>query len=271
MGGKQTSQRPEGFRASTDNRLLGEQVAVVTGAGSGIGRAAAIMLAQAGAKVGLIGRRRQPLDEVAAEIEQAGGEGWPLVADVSDRSAVEAALSQCVERGGGRLDVLVNNAGINTKQRSLTTMSPADWEYVVAVNLTGAYWCTRAVLPVMRQQGGGLIINVSSMAARNPGGISGSAYSASKAAMASLNISINQEERRHGIRACMILPGEVDTPIIKYRPVRPSDEARATMMQPEDVGAAVLFVATLPPRATVEEIAMRPTVLRDLSTETERS
>ena len=141
---------------------LAGQVALVTGAGTGIGAAAARALAHAGAGVGLLGRRPQPLEQVAAEIVQAGGQGWALPADVTNLAAVEAAVARCQALGAGRLDLLVNNAGINTKYRSLDNISAADWSRVVDINLNGAYWCVRAVLPVMRQQGSGLIVNVSS-------------------------------------------------------------------------------------------------------------
>ncbi|MAG35211.1 MAG: oxidoreductase [Dehalococcoidia bacterium] len=246
---------------------LAGQVALVTGAGTGIGAAASRALAQAGASVGLIGRRQQPLDEIAAEIVQAGGEGWALPTDVADLSAVEAAVERCLALGKGRLDVLVNNAGINTKYRSLDNISANDWARVVDINLNGAYWCVRAVLPVMRQQEVGLIVNISSGAGRGPSQVSGVAYSATKTALASLNGAINQEEWQHGIRACVIYPGEVDTPMIDHRTVVPSAAARAAMMRPEDVANAILFVATAPPRVTIDELVIRPTVVRDRSEE----
>ena len=225
------------------------------------------VLAHAGAGVGLLGRRPQPLEQVAAEIVQAGGQGWALPADVTDLAAVEAAVARCQALGAGRLDLLVNNAGINTKYRSLDNISAADWSRVVDINLNGAYWCVRAVLPVMRRQGSGLIVNVSSGAGLRPSHVSGVAYSATKTALASLNGSINQEERRNGIRACVVYPGEVDTPMIDDRTVVPSAAARATMMRPEDVAQAILFIATMPARVIVEELVIRPTTVRDRSNE----
>ena len=246
---------------------LAGQVALVTGAGTGIGAAVAHALAQAGAGVGLLGRRPQPLEQVAAEIAQAGGKGWALPADVTDLAAVEAAVERCQALGAGRLDLLVNNAGINTKYRSLDNISAADWSRVVDINLNGAYWCVRAVLPAMRRQGAGLIVNVSSGAGLRPSHVSGVAYSATKTALASLNGSINQEERRHGIRACVVYPGEVDTPMIDERTVVPSAAARATMMRPDDVAQAILFIATMPARVTIDELVIRPTAVRDRSNE----
>jgi NADP-dependent 3-hydroxy acid dehydrogenase YdfG len=161
------------------------------------------------------------------------------------------------------VDVLLNNAGINTKARNLHNISLEDWRHVVAVNLSGSFYCARKALETMRRQRSGTIINLVSGAGRRASGLSGVAYSAAKAGQASLTQSINDEARGFGVRACSIYPGEVDTPIIDQRPVVPPPEARATMLQSEDVAAAILLVATLPPRATIEELVIRPTRPRD--------
>lgn len=238
------------------------KVAFVTGAGSGIGRAAAVALAQAGADVALIGRTEAALADVAAEIAKLGRRALALPLSVNDDDAVEAAVAQAVATFG-RIDILVNNAGTNTPKRRLLDTSPDDWRFVIDVNLTGAYLCCRAILPIMRQQGEGTIVNIASVAAKNASLLGGAHYSASKAAVLSLTQSINLEQRPHNIRATAISPGETATPILDRRAVPPTSEERARMLQPEDVAAAVVFAASLPQRACIEDILIRPTYLRD--------
>jgi NADP-dependent 3-hydroxy acid dehydrogenase YdfG len=236
-------------------------VAIVTGAGTGIGQASALALARAGAKVALSGRRREPLEEVATTIVQDGGEALVVPADVSRPEDVEALFDQVVKRWG-RIDVLFNNAGINTNRRNIYDISLEDWRSVVDVNLTGSFYCARKALETMRAQRSGTIINLVSGAGKRAGALAGVAYSASKHGQASLTQSINDEEKAFNIRACSIFPGEVDTPIMDQRPVVPSAAARETMLQPEDIAEAVLLVAALPQRALIEEIVIRPTVQR---------
>ncbi len=248
--------------APSTPRSLQETVAVVTGAGTGIGRAAAIALAGAGARVALSGRRPGPLEEVASAIQQQGGEALVMPGDVSDPHEADALFQAVLERWG-RVDILLNNAGINTRARNIHDISLEDWQQVIAVNLSGSFYCARKALETMRRQRRGTIINLVSGAGKRAGAIPGVAYSASKAGQASLTESINAEERAFNIRACSIFPGEVDTPIIDQRPVVPSAEARAAMLQPEDVAAAILLVAALPQRATIEDITIRPTTARD--------
>jgi NADP-dependent 3-hydroxy acid dehydrogenase YdfG len=237
------------------------QVAIVTGAGSGIGRATAQAFAREGCRVALVGRRPEPLEELAAEL----GEGaLALPADVADPTAVDAAVAQ-VLAAWGRVDVLVNNAGLNVPGRHLPDVDPQDWATVLQVNLTGTFAMTQAVLPTMRAQGSGTVINVSSIAGLRAFAPSGPAYSAAKAGVNSFTESLNLTERVHGIRACAVCPGEVATPILDRRPVPPSAEAREKMLQPEDLAQTLLFVAALPARATVELLSINPTVQRDTS------
>jgi len=249
----------------SEAKLTG-QVAVVTGAGTGIGRASAIALAGAGAKVALVGRREGPLQEVAEEIKRAGGEVLVVAGDVSHPDDVERVFDAVLQHWG-RLDILFNNAGINTKQRNIHNISIDDWRQVVDVNLSGSFYCARKALESMRQQRSGTIVNLVSGAGKRAGALSGVAYAASKHGQASLTQSINDEEKAFGIRACSIFPGEVDTPIMEDRPVKPPPEALATMLQPEDVAEAVLLVAALPQRALIEEIVIRPTVQRSTAGE----
>ena len=248
---------------------LDGQVALVTGAGTGIGRAVADAFAREGARVALNGRRREPLEETAAALD-AGTETLIVPADLTNREAVERLVQDVLERWG-QIDVLVNNAGLNVPRRDLGELTVEDWEAVIDTDLTAPFLLCRAVLPVMRERRRGTIINVSSMAGKRASLLSGPAYSAAKAALNSFTESINLAERRHGIRACAVCPGEVATPIMKLRPYPPSDEAMATMLQPEDVAAAVLLVAALPQRATIDELLIRPTLLRDVTEDRRRA
>jgi len=245
---------------------LDGQVALVTGAGTGIGRAVAEAFAREGARVALNGRRRGPLEKTATTITGAGGEALVVPGDLTDAAAVEQ-VARAVQECWGQVDVLVNNAGLNVPKRDLAELSVEDWQAVIAADLTAPFLLCRAVLPGMRARGRGTIINVSSMAAKRAGLLSGPAYSAAKAGLNSFTESLNVAERPNGIRACALCPGEVATPIMKLRPYPPSDEAIATMLQPEDVAAAALLIAALPQRATIDELLIRPTVMRDTSEE----
>ncbi len=236
---------------------LEKRAAVVTGAGSGIGQAIAVVFAQAGIDIALAGRRAEALKETAERIRRIGSDPLVVPTDVTDRPSVQALADRTLERFG-RIDILVNNAGINTLKRTLKDISDEDWDRVIQINLTGAFNAFRAVLPQMEKQEDGLVINISSMAGKHAGIIGGTAYSASKFGMASLTQSINAELRDIGIRACCIYPGEVDTPILDLRPNPVSPEKRAAALHSEDVAAAALMVARLPGRAVVEEITIFP-------------
>lgn len=239
---------------------LADQVAVVTGGGTGIGRAAAEALGRAGCRVALVGRRPEPLELAADELRAGGVECLALSADVSRPEPVRALVAQ-VQQTWGRLDVLVNNAGLNVPRRALADVSPEDWDTVLQVNLTGTFLMTQAALPLMREQRAGTVINVSSIGGYRPSAVTGPAYSAAKAGVIAFTASLNLTERAHGIRACAVCPGEVATPILDKRPQPPSAEARAAMLQPEDLAATILLVASLPQRAMVELLTIVPTDL----------
>jgi len=156
----------------------------------------------------------------------------------------------------------VNNAGVNVPKRALSELSTEDFDKIVRVNLNGAFYVIHGVLPVMRKQGGGLIINVSSVAGVRASELGGAAYSASKFGLSGLSKTIGVEEAKNGIRSCLIYPGEVNTPILDARPVVPDAEQRAKMLQPEDLAQAALLVATLHTRATIPEMVVTPTLQR---------
>ena len=238
---------------------LAGKVAWVTGGGSGIGLAGALELAKAGAHVVISGRTERTNAAALAEIQRRGS-AEAILLDVSDKKAVVATVA-AIEQRHGRIDILVNSAGTNIGggKRNLATMTLEGWDEVVAANLSGLFYCCHAVIPGMRARRDGLIINVSSWAGRYASQLTGPAYNATKRAVIAVTESINMEECRNGIRATSILPGEVATPILEKRPVPPSAEERARMAQPEDLGAAILFVASLPARTCVNELIISPT------------
>jgi NAD(P)-dependent dehydrogenase (short-subunit alcohol dehydrogenase family) len=234
---------------------LAGRVALVTGAGSGIGRAAAVRLAREGAALALVGRTAARLQETRASIRDTDVECYP--ADVGEPAAVDAVVAAVLSRFL-RLDVVVNAAGINVRRRSLADTAVEDYERVLDTNLRGAFLLSRAVLPAMRAQGGGTIVHISSDSGLRGNDFAGVAYTASKFGVRGLVEAINAEERRHGIRATAIFPGEVNTPILDQRPVPVPAEARQRMLQPDDVAECIALAATLPPRAIVEHLVIRP-------------
>ena len=237
---------------------LANKVAWITGGGSGIGAAAAEWLAQDGAAVILSGRRKDVLDEVAARIAGQGGTASALPVDVADGAAM-AAVAREIRDAHGRIDILVHSAGTNILNRSWSKIDEAGWNLIVDVNLNGSYNAVQAVLPAMREAGGGLLILVSSWAGRYDTLLTGPAYNATKHGMRAMAAHLNLEEGRNGIRCCTIMPGEVNTPILDKRPIPVPAEERVRMMQPEDMGETIRFVARLHPRVCVNEILISPT------------
>jgi NAD(P)-dependent dehydrogenase (short-subunit alcohol dehydrogenase family) len=230
--------------------------AVVTGAGSGVGRAVAGRFAAEGWNVALVGRRQDPLVETAAAAGPGTGDGVSVFpCDVSDAEAV-AAMGESVLARFGRVDVLVNAAGINVPQRSFQKLSLDDWHAVLATNLHGAYYCVRAFLPSMRERRAGTIVNINSDVGKIARDLAGPAYVSSKFGLMGLTQQINAEERGNGIRACSICPRDVNTPLLDKRPQPPSPDARARMLQPEDLAACVWLVATMPQRVVLDEISL---------------
>ena len=237
------------------------KVVWMTGAGTGIGKAGALMFAQEGAAVALIGRRRDKLDEVAAEIQAIGGTAAVEALDVADRKKVGEAGERLLKRLG-RVDILVNNAGLNVVNRRLDEITAEDWDYILAVNLTGAFNMVQAVMPTMRNQKDGLIINIASTAAKRVSGVAGIAYSASKFGMLGMSLSLTQEAWKFGIRACCLCPDDVNTPIMARRKVKYPPEVLEQFIQPEDLAETMRFVALMPRRTSIPEMLIYPTNVR---------
>ena len=237
---------------------LQNKTVIVTGASSGFGEAIAIACAAEGAKVSLVARRVGLLERVAIAARAKGGEALVCPADVSDDAQVHAAVEK-TRAAFGPVDLLVNNAGANISQRSITDTSAEQWRELMDINLTSAFVFTQAVLPEMKARGDGLIINLASRAGMFPSIGAGVAYSASKIGMEALNDVTNEEGNAHGVRACLFNPGAGNTPIIDRRPVKFSLEQKMKMIQSVDIAATVVFIASLPPRVNIDLVSMLPT------------
>jgi len=229
------------------------QVAVITGAGRGIGAAIAHKLAGLGVTAVLCGRHRGPLESVAAAISGAGGRSHVVECDVRDFHSVETAAAQ-VEQTLGRLDILINNAGVGGFGGPLHQMPPESWDDVLNTNLRGIYFCIRAFAPMMIRAQSGHIINISSLAGKNPLP-NGAAYAASKWGLNGLSYSVAEELRGYKIRVAVVCPGSVNTELSPHTGKDP-----AKMLQPDDVAHAVAMLVTQAPQSFVSEILLRPTL-----------
>ena len=245
---------------------LDGKVCIITGGGSGIGRATGLKMAGEGAIVILVGRTASKVEDVKSEIEAAGGKAMAFGVDVTDENGVKAMVDSVLSVDG-KVDVLLNNAGHSSIHRKLLTTTAEEVRSVIESNLMGSIFCTQAVMPSMLEAGEGTIINVSSLAGVTPGLLAGMAYGAAKAGVINFTQFLNSEFRNTGIRASVIIPGEVDTPILDKRPVNPSQDARETMVTAEDAAEAITLIARLPSRAAIPELVIRPTFLRDTSAE----
>jgi len=235
---------------------LKDKTVLVTGGGSGIGLGIAEALAREGCRVAISGRTESKLREAAARLDG----DRPMLAqpcDVAERDSVRR-LVEWAERELGRLDIVVNSAGINVAKRAMHELDPADFDRILAVNCTGLFNVMQAVLPGMRARKEGLIVNISSIAGKRALPLAGPSYAASKFAATALGTAVGLEERTHGIRVTNIYPGEVDTPILDQRPVPVPPEKKVVMVHPEDIAACVVTIAKLPPHVLVPELVITP-------------
>jgi NAD(P)-dependent dehydrogenase (short-subunit alcohol dehydrogenase family) len=240
---------------------LSGRVAWVTGGGTGIGRAGALALAAAGCKVVISGRSEGTLKESAELVRKAGGTVEIRKLDVANKKAV-ARVAAAIEKKHGSIDILVNSAGTNVPNRRWAVITTDAWEDVVRTNLDGMFYCCHAALPGMRKRRDGVVINISSWFGKFVTPLAGPSYTASKFGAAALTETINAEDGLSGVRACVICPAEVATPILKKRPIVPPQEEQDRMLQEEDLGRTIAFVAAMPARACVNEIIISPTYNR---------
>jgi 3-oxoacyl-[acyl-carrier protein] reductase len=231
---------------------LNGQAAVVTGAGRGIGAAIARKLSGLGAAVALCGRTIEPLESTAKTIALSGGKCEVVPCDVSNLQSVEEA-ARTVESLFGRIDILVNNAAIRGVEGPLHQLPPDVWDQILNTNLRGVYYMTRAFAPTMIRARAGHIINISSLAGKNPVP-NGAAYSASKWGLNGLSYTIAEELRSHNIRVSVICPGSTETGLSPH-----TGKDHSKMLQPEDIAHAVAMLATQSPQSFVSEILIRPT------------
>lgn len=246
---------------------LDGKVAWITGAGSGIGRAATLALAAEGAALVLTGRTREPLDETVSML------GTDVVStvqpgDVTDAAAMKAVANAIRERFG-RLDIMVNNAGTNVAERKWIELSPEGIDQVIRTNLSSAFYCVTAVLPMMRERREGLFIHIGSRVARYWDGPSGPGYITAKTALTAMSHTINMEECTNGIRSTLLNPGETATAIlanaIKSGQRAPLTDAElARILKPEDCGDLIRYVACLPKHVCINEVMITPTWNRSL-------
>lgn len=225
------------------------RVAWITGGSTGIGFAIARSLAQADYLVVISARNEEGLRSACADLEAAGGEADYVVMDVSRRSEVEQACRSILDRHG-RIDVLVNNAGFNVKARKWEDLIPEEFDAVIAANLSGTFYAIHSVLPSMRANGAGMIVNVASMAGKQVSLDGGVAYTAAKHGVFVMSQLLNQSELKHGIRTCIVAPAGVDTRAHSWR----AEEVRNMMLKPDDVARAVRFAVDTPPHVAIFEI-----------------
>ena len=252
----------------TANRLAGK-VALITGASSGIGAATALMLAENGVKVALVARREEKLKALKKEIDHTGGTADFYVADVADEEQAKAAVAWALETFGA-VDILVNNAGI-VRPGMVASQDSQEWRDTFNLNVLAVMYMCQAVLPGMKQRQSGHIVNISSNAAKIPGGPSQSSYAASKYAITALSSSLRKETAADGLRVTIIEPGTTETDVAdsipdeKFRAAMQQHMHKAINMKPEDMAAAILYAVSQPERVNVSEIWLTPTRQQEAS------
>jgi len=238
---------------------LKDKIVLVVGASSGIGRATAILFARAGARVVASARRADRLGELETEARNAGFSIRVQAADASKADEMKKLVDD-TQTIVGTVDILVYAAGTNIPGRALNVLNPETWDMMLDANLNGAYYATYAVLPAMREAGGGLLLYISSISGLMADA-SGASYQAAKRGLVGLAHAARYEERQNGIRTCVVCPGLVDTELVQKRPVKPTRETLDAALQPDDVAEMILAIASLPARAVVPEIQILPTTL----------
>jgi NADP-dependent 3-hydroxy acid dehydrogenase YdfG len=238
-----------------------DKVCIITGAGSGIGYGTALMMAEQGAKIGLVGRTASKVEAVRDEIKSKGGEALAFALDVSDYDGVRAMTEQTLD-AFGRIDVLINNAGHSSHHRRILTTPPEEIRAVIDSNLVGMMYCTQLVLPTMLEAGEGMVINVASLAGVHTSYLGGMVYSTVKAAVIHFTRFLTFELTNTGVRASVLIPGEVDTPIMDNRPIPPTSNDRTTMVGIDECADALMMMAGMPQRSNISELIIRPTMQR---------
>ncbi|WP_228511880.1 SDR family oxidoreductase [Curtobacterium sp. VKM Ac-1393] len=258
------------IKTRSDMGSLHGKVAIVTGAGSGMGRETSLLLARDGATVVLVGRRLSALDEVARVIIDEGGSAVVVAEDVAANGAA-GRIVDAAHAAAGPVDLLVHAAGASSSVQNARWVPEDEWRTVIDVNLTAVHLLTQALLGDLLRNGNGTVITISSLAAVNPNLLGGAAYGAAKAGVRNYMTFLHNTFRNEGLRAVTVLPGEADTPILDGRARPPAPEERVHMLRPEDVAEAVRLVAALPSRAVVQELVIAPTRQRDTSVDIEIS
>ena len=245
---------------------LDDKTCLITGAGSGIGRATALRFASEGADVRLVGRTPSKVEAVFAEIIEAGGKAEAYGVDVADREGVFGVVAE-IERERAPWTLLVNNAGHSSPHRRLLSTPPDEIASVINSNLLGSIYCAQAVMPAMLERDSGTIVNVSSIAGLSPGLLGGMIYSAVKAAVINFTGHLNEEFKDTNVRASVVIPGEISTPLLDKRPVPPSAEARSYNVQPRGRGGGHRPHCRSAQNSSIPELVIRPTRHRDFSDE----
>ncbi|MBD1838053.1 SDR family oxidoreductase [Coleofasciculus sp. FACHB-64] len=236
---------------------LGDKVALITGAGSGIGKAAAVLLAKEGAKIAALGRTEDELNEVVAQIQQAGGEAIPVLADISETEEMQQAVQQIINQWG-RLDIVFANAGINGVWAPIEELEPEEWDKTIKVNLRGTFLTVKYAVPHLKKQGGSVIITSSVNGTRMFSNSGATAYSCTKAAQVAFTKMVALELAKHRIRVNVICPGAIETNIDQSTERRSLEQAREPVEYPagkipltdgkpgssEQVANLVLFLAS---------------------------
>jgi NADP-dependent 3-hydroxy acid dehydrogenase YdfG len=233
------------------------KVVVITGGGSGVGKAAAALFLKHGANVVIAGRDANKLAAALVELN-APMHSIAIATDVTENSQCVRLIEAATARFG-RVDILLNNAGTNIQNRTIRELTPEAWDKMIRANLDGAFYCTKAVLPQMFERKDGIIVNVVSVAGKRANPLGGASYVAAKFGMGGLGLVLANEEKESGVRVSNIYPGEIDTPILSARPVPITEEHRASILKPEDVAEAILFVVSLPARVSIPELVIKPT------------